>query len=291
MLTPATQAKLKNPAYFALHLQAARAIQEVAQFGWYDSHFLRRFEVARCYLSKVRPDALPGFVAGFAPLRPERAIPVTLIDEVFDAATRALILKTCHAAAATDNARQAFESRNFGRDVVWDEPLFGELQDQIRPLLEELVGCPLEPSYTFLSRYRDTGVCPPHLDHPDSMFTFDYCVEQSGEWPIYFSRAVDWPTREAVHEIDLNAIKHDPALDFTPHTLRPNQALLFNGSSRWHYRDPIALGGFCNLLFFHYIPAGCRDLVVPGQWAAHFAIPELEALCDLFQRMNTDELV
>ena len=39
--------RLRDPAYFALHLQAAAAIREVGDLGWYDSHFLRRVEAMR----------------------------------------------------------------------------------------------------------------------------------------------------------------------------------------------------------------------------------------------------
>lgn len=54
--------------------------------------------------------------------------------------------------------------------------------------------------------------------------------------------------------------------------------------SQWHCRDPITPGGFCNLLFFHYLPAGCEGLVDPLRWADEFAIPELAPLVDLFER-------
>ena len=40
--------------------------------------------------------------------------------------------------------------------------------------------------------------------------------------------------------------------------------------------------GFCNLLFLHYFPVGLGDLVDPLRWASHFAMPELQPLCDLF---------
>ena len=60
--------------------------------------------------------------------------------------------------------------------------------------------------------------------------------------------------------------------------------------SQWHYRRPKVAGGFCHLLFFHYYPEGCADLVEPSRWAAHFAVPELGPLCDLFGHPNHDGL-
>lgn len=283
-------AKLRDPAYFALHVKAMMAFREVARFGWYDSHFLRWHAVALRYLEQVRPDEVERFAAGFAPIRPDPAFSVTMLDDVFDDATCAAIREASLTAVPQDDVHQAFENSTFGRDVVWDEPLFRDLQEQVRQRLEKLAGMELEASYSFLSRYRGNGVCAPHLDHPDSMFTFDYCIDQSHEWPIHFSRVVDWPTQDTAEAVDLAAIKQDASLGFAPYTLKPNQAIFFNGSSQWHYRDPITPGGFCNLLFFHYIPAGCGDLVAPVRWAEHFEIPELEPLCDLIARQIAENL-
>lgn len=35
---------------------------------------------------------------------------------------------------------------------------------------------------------------------------------------------------------------------------------------------------FCELLFFHFIPAGTRDLVMPSNWARIFGVPQLAGL-------------
>ena len=74
------------------------------------------------------------------------------------------------------------------------------------------------------------------------------------------------------------AIKESPALHFTPHTLQPGEAVVFSGSSQWHYRDAIpdtGTGQFCDLLFFHFIPKGSAELVKPENWARIFGIPGL----------------
>jgi len=282
--------KLRDRAYFALHLAAAAAIRDVDQLNWYDSHFLRRFEVARRYLARVNPEALTGFLAGFDPLKPRTGFRELRVDDVFDAATRARIVAESRAAQIAQCDKQDRENADFGRDVVWDHPFFLQLQEQVRPQIEALVGTPLVSSYNFLSLYGAQGKCDLHMDHPDAMYTFDYCIEQDAVWPIYCSRVVEWPTAEFAKGFDPEAIIADPAYDFAEHLLRPDQALLFNGSSQWHYRRPKVAGGFCHLLFFHYVPAGCEDLVVPARWAAHFAIPELGPLCDLFSDPRDDGL-
>lgn len=290
MFDDQAQAKLRDPAYFALHIQAATAIREVDLLGWYDSGFLRRFEVARRYLTKVRPDALDDFAGGFERLKPPATFRETLINEVFDPATREAIITVSRAAEATSIEEQAFEEANFGREVVWDHPFFLDLQEQVRGMMSDIVGQPLVSSYNFLSRYGAKGQCDLHMDHPDAMYTFDYCIEQDAVWPIHIGRVVDWPTAEFARTFDPARITSDPDFGFTDYLLQPNQALLFNGSSQWHYRRPKTAGGFCNLLFFHYVPAGCDDLVVPRAWADHFAIPELGPLCDLFADNKVDGL-
>jgi hypothetical protein len=290
MLSEAAREKLRDPAYFALHTQAFAAIRDVGAFKWYDSNFLRRYEAAKKYLAMVRPEALAAFVAGFEPIRPPRDFAVRLIDDLFDPATRAIILDISRSVEPTGTEQAANECRKFGRQVVWDHPFFRDLQRELVPLVSELAGRELVPGYNFLSLYGGTGKCDPHMDEPISMYTLDYCIDQSEEWPIHFSRLVDWPSLEDVREWDKQALTSDPELEFAPHVLKPNQALLFNGSSQWHYRDAIAPGGFCNLLFFHYFPAGCEAIVVPAKWAEAFDIPELGPLCDLFTKGDAEGL-
>ena len=101
------------------------------------------------------------------------------------------------------------------------------------------------------------------------------------EWPIYVSQVCAWPDSEVHSWPDEgweNSIKNAPALRFTAHTMHPGQAIVFSGSSQWHYRDAIPAASdrpFCDLLFLHFIPRGTAELVQPSAWAALFGIPEL----------------
>lgn len=289
MLDEAIKAKLRDPAYLDLHLQAVRAIRQIGIVDWYDSHFVRRFAVAKQYLSHVRPDALETFVRGFDVLLPPPGFANVVIDDLFDAATQAAIreaARTIPPEWLKDN-----EMRDFGRHIVHDYPMFVDLQKGLLPRISALVGLDLVEGYNFLSLYGGAGRCDPHMDEPRSMFTLDYCIEQSDDWPIWFSRVTAWPTVETMRNWDPDAIRSDPAFAFRPHRLRPGEALLFNGSSQWHYRDSIRPGGFCNLLFFHYYPAGCDDLVWPHRWSRRFAIPELAPLCELFHDHGIEGLM
>lgn len=289
MLDEAIRTKLRDPAYLDLHLAAIAAIRKVGAQRWYDAHFHRRFEVARHYLAQVRPDALEPFVRGFDPLLPPADFALTTIEDLFDPHTTREIREIVR--AIPEAMRSTGELALFGRHIVHDHPRFIALQNALLPRVSRLVGVPLVTGYNFLSLYGGAGRCDPHMDQPKSMFTLDYCIDQSEDWPIWFSRTVDWPTVETMREWDPEAIKTDPALGFAAHSIQPGKALLFNGSSQWHYRDAITPGGFCHLLFFHYYPTGCEELIAPRLWARHFAIAELEPLCELFRESGEDGLI
>jgi hypothetical protein len=145
------------------------------------------------------------------------------------------------------------------------------------------------PGYNFLSLYGQDGRCELHMDEPISMFTLDYCIDQNVEWPIYFSKIVDWPQIDIMRNWQPDDIINDAAMEFSSRTLDPNNAVIFCGSSQWHYRDPIPQAGYCNLLFFHYYPKGAEGLVWPHNWPEHFDCPELQPFCDLIPERERAE--
>lgn len=280
--------QLKDPAYLDLHMVAVASMLKVGRVPWYDGYWLREFEAAKHFLHKVRPDAVERFVAGMEPLRPPKDFGISVIDRLFDEAKCAKIIEVLRSIPQAE--RNAEESWSFGRDLVRDHPCFTEIQAELLPLVCELTGLELVSSYNFLSLYKQAGKCDPHMDEPSAMFTLDYCIEQSVDWPIHFSEVVEWPSVEDSQDWDPSDVTEDPNLSFQSYTLKPNQALLFTGSSQWHFREEIPQQGFCNLLFFHYFPAGCESLVQPLSWPKHFDIPELVALCDLFKDGRSGEL-
>ncbi len=280
MLSEAIKDRLEDREYLDLHLAAIALVAKVGEVPWYDAHFLRRFEAAKLYLAEVAPEYLEGFTAGFAPLRPAASFEICTLNALFDDAVRQEIRAVVQ--SLSDAQLERHEVKDFGRDVVHDHPFFLQLQRDLLPLVSELAGRELVMGYNFLSLYGGLGQCAPHLDEPMSMYTLDYCIEQSGTWPIHFSKPVAWPGSSAMQAWNEEGLKSDPAMDWTSHELRPNQALLFNGSSQWHYREPITPGGYCNLLFFHFYPADCEKLVRPHLWAEHFELSVLQPLCDIF---------
>ncbi|MFC3097984.1 hypothetical protein [Alteraurantiacibacter palmitatis] len=279
MVSPDLRERLRDPAYRDLHLAAVMAMRQVADIPWYDAHFLRFYETAKLYLAAVRPDALECFVDGFAPLRTPPGFTVQEIEGLFGAAE----LEALRAEVAGLPAAKLRddEIRTFGRHVVQDHPAFLALQRELTPRVSAWAGQEVEPGYNFLSLYGNSGRCALHMDQPISMYTLDICIDQDVEWPIWFSDVVDWPDSAAMAAFDAADVK--ARLPFTGYTLQPGKAILFSGSSQWHYRDAMPRPGFCHLLFFHYYPKGCLELVESSNWPRLFDLPELEPLIDIFR--------
>lgn len=251
-------------------------------YPWYDAWWLADYARARAILARERPDMLALFERSLNVLEAPADFVVPRLDGVFDEPTLETIRHTL--ASLGLEQLETHEAKQFGRFVVHNHPYFTELQNALVPLVSRHAGEPVEPSYNFASLYGSPGVCPPHMDAPDAKWTLDVCVNQSAPWPIHFSQIVpwpapgDWPEAEDAFE---EAVRTSSALRFSPVTLEPGQAALFSGSSQWHYRDrmPSHEGRrFCELLFFHFIPAGTRDLVRPSNWARIFGVPHLAGL-------------
>jgi hypothetical protein len=254
-------------------------------YPWYDSVWLSQYEEAKAIIRNARPDALAAFVDAFRILHTRPDFRVKFLESPFDAATFAQIKCTTASLRPTD--LELHEARQFGRFVVHDHPFFTKLQQQIVPWISELAGELVEAKYNFLSLYTTKGVCAMHMDAPEAKWTLDLCIDQGAPWPIYFSEVQPWPDSAAEtwkNDGWENDIKQSRSLEFTPYTLYPGQAVLFSGSSQWHYRDPLpgASGKqFCTLLFFHFIPKGTAELVRPKNWARLFDIPELSEIAEL----------
>jgi hypothetical protein len=253
-------------------------------YPWYDSVWLSRYEEAKAIIRTTRPDALASFVDAFRILHTRPDFKVQFFEHPFDAATMDEIRLVTASLRPTD--LELHEARRFGRFVVHDHPFFTELQQRTVPWVSEAVGEPVEARYNFLSLYTSKGVCAVHMDAPEAKWTLDLCIDQAAPWPIYFSEVQPWPDSVADawrNEGWEDNIKQSRSLDFTSHTLEPGQAVIFSGSSQWHYRDPMPEASgkqFCTLLFFHFIPKGTAEFVKPKNWARLFGIPELAVLAE-----------
>ncbi|HET6145787.1 MAG TPA: hypothetical protein VFE02_19945 [Candidatus Acidoferrales bacterium] len=253
-------------------------------YPWYDSVWLSRYEEAKDIIRRVRPEMLSEFIDAFRVFHTRPDFKVKFLEQPFDAATFGEIKRVATSLQPTD--LELHEARRFGRFIVHDRPYFSELQKLTVPWVSEIVGEQVEVSYNFLSLYTSKGVCAVHMDSPEAKWTLDLCIDQGAGWPIYFSDVQPWPDSVAeTWKSDAweNNIRQERSLQFTPYTLQPGQAVIFSGSSQWHYRDPMPEANgkqFCTLLFLHFIPKGTRELVRSKNWQILFGIPELGELSE-----------
>jgi len=275
---------LNDPRSRHHYMVAMRVLHELPAFDWYDSHFLAKFEAARRMLEIVNPHRVDAFVGAFASLRTDPGFEVRHVREICDPARFGDLL--AQVGAVPKQRLKSYENAEFGRSILHDLPVLDALQRELTPLVSQLAGETVVPCYNFLSLYHGGGRCPPHMDAPSAKWTLDLCLAQSCEWPILFSKVVPWPISGKPPVLPQGAGVSMPDLAFRDHVLHPNEALLFSGSSQWHYRDAIPDGGFCHLAFLHYHPAGCADLVAPARWAERFDLPELAVLDAVFDAVR-----
>jgi hypothetical protein len=114
----------------------------------------------------------------------------------------------------------------------------------------ETFGTKVQPSYVFLSMYGPDGVCPPHTDRPQCLYTIDLAVNQDGTWPIYIGEN-QGTTLE----------------DCKPFILQEGEAIAYSGVNNRHYRKSMNVDSekilpgkektvvratYTDLVFFHF---------------------------------------
>ena len=243
-------------------------------FPWYDSVWLANYESVRQWLRSERPQGIYEFERKLAVLQTSQDFQTqffpSVLSDVALASVRSVI------AGLRPANLQLHEAATFRRFIVQDHPTLTDLQRSLLPLVSKAVGEQVEIGYNFVSLYGTKGVCPIHMDAPEAKWTLDVCIDQSAPWPIHFSRVQPWPESvpELAHETRASRSEEAQAsLTFDTYSLEPGQAVLFSGSSQWHYRDTMLNSGskdFCHLVFFHFIPAGSMELIDQKNWRRLF---------------------
>jgi hypothetical protein len=250
------------------------------KFPWYDGFWLGCYYGALDIIDEFAPEKRAQFVAEIDRFRTSKNFDVKHMDNFLDDETIAHVRQMIEDIKKEELEKH--EVMSFGRLVVHDMDFFTKLSKRLAPKIGALVGEEVEPCYNFLSLYSNIGICPMHMDTPQAKWTVDICIDQSFEWPIYFSPVLDWPTPDGDFSKGWeDRMLSDDTLPFSKNTLQPGNAIIFAGSSQFHYRDRIFRGksdDFCNLVFFHYVPKGTLELVEPRNWASIFDIPQLSAI-------------
>lgn len=247
------------------------------RFPWYDAWWLTRYVRAKEYIAQQYPGRLDAFNEALIPLRTRADFQLQLPDRLFTQAQ----IKTIQSAlqAIKPDQLEKHELIRHGRFVIHDHSMLLDLHAAVAPLVGEVVGEKVEPAYSFIALYNRNGKCPMHLDAPVSKWTLDFCIGQSETWPIAFSEVIPWPEdfgRD--HDQWEERIKVASGHRFSSVSMEPGQAVIFSGSSQWHYRDPLAGSGarsHCDLLFMHFITAGMKEVSEWKNWEGIFSVPGL----------------
>lgn len=245
-----------------------------AAYPWYDSLWLSAYHRARSVLRVVAPHKLPSFESAMSIFRTAPGYSVAHFKDLFEASMLEEIRQLARSLSPAQ--LEMHEAREFKRFVVHDHPRFSALHASLADRVSEAAGEPVEASYNFLSLYGAGGVCPLHLDAPLAKYTLDLCLGQHAPWPIQVSPVVPWPEPVGFGAGWERRVRAE--VPFDSFSLEPGEAILFSGSSQWHYRDeiPAAPGRrYCDLLFLHFRPARTAELVDPSNWARLFDVPEL----------------
>ncbi len=247
---------------------------------WYDARWLGMYCAAKAYMRNRGPERLATFERALEPLRTRASFETCFIRGLLDDTQ----IERCRAEIRRlgDTDLDKRELFRFGRQIADKLPLFTELGADLAPLVSDKAGEKVEPTYNFLSLYNNLGKCELHLDSPYSKWTLDICIDQSGEWPIFISDVIEWPEHLVTKPgYSAQSALHDSRLKFRAFHARPGDAILFSGSSQWHYRERIPVTGpanYAHLVFLHYVPAGMLELAAPENWARQFDEPGLEPL-------------
>jgi hypothetical protein len=117
------------------------------------------------------------------------------------------------------------------------KPLPGELvMRQVMPRLEEIVGRPLAPTYSFWRIYEKGMNLKPHRDRNACEISVSVTIHAEPAdtmWPLFLT--------------DLSGQDHAPPL-------HPGDGLLYQGCAIKHWREPFA-GARQYQLFLHYVIA------------------------------------
>jgi hypothetical protein len=250
---------------------------DLNRLPWYDNYWHSSYINAKKFIANYHPEKLEEFIKKLDVLKTNECFYPKTFNDIISAEVHETIIKAITTIQDSDFEKDEFI--RFGRLTKHNLPLFNEIQSTLIDKVSEIVGEEVEASYNFLSLYNVLGVLRPHMDAPSAKWTLDFCIDQSEIWPIYLSKVVPWPEDFNYSEDWMDIVKNDPENEFKEYHLTPGNAIIFGGSSQWHYRERLAKENgnkYCHLIFFHFIPKGTKDLCKPKKWSSIFGIPELD---------------
>lgn len=128
------------------------------------------------------------------------------------------------------------------RHFIHNDPAGRVVQRALLPAVQNLVGKPLRPSYSYASLYRVGASMKMHRDRPQCAYTLSLAIDHHptptdgvSPWPLCVEPGAEAPVAECL--------------------LPLGGGLLFRGHELRHGRNPLAEGQTCWTLLLHYVDA------------------------------------
>jgi hypothetical protein len=127
------------------------------------------------------------------------------------------------------------------RAGMYCEALSMYIQHAMVARLSELLGAPVQPSYTWVFRYQPGAALPRHRDRRACRWNVSVCVDveaadgsDSLDWPLCFEGAA-------------------------PINLAVGEAVLYSGQALAHWRDELPAETAATMLLLHYVDEGFAE--------------------------------
>lgn len=118
----------------------------------------------------------------------------------------------------------------------------------LTPVIADLVGRPLLPTYDYLRLYREGDVCRVHTDRP--------ACEHSVSLTLDYSDGVPWPLevgKDRIAEPKPVAVDDFEGASFAAFAMEPGDAVLYEGVHHRHGRITPNPNGWSAHLFLHWV--------------------------------------
>jgi hypothetical protein len=122
------------------------------------------------------------------------------------------------------------------RDGLYCDVVGLLLQRELSPLIAEVVGEPVEPTYTWVKRYRPGAVLTRHTDRPQCRYNVSLAIDAEPE----STREHAWPLW-----IDDRGTAHAARLGL-------GDAVVYSGTDTPHWREPLGPGS-ATMALLHYV--------------------------------------
>ncbi len=148
----------------------------------------------------------------------------------------------------------------------YNEPFATFIHKMLTPVMSEIVGEPVKPSYCYAASYKDCAVLNPHTDREACEFSISFQVDYEPEppddlspWALYVD-PLQWEGELTTGGVRLNWDEYpDEKTAGAGIHLASGDGLIYKGRELVHYRYGLPAGHRSTSLFFHYVAEDFDD--------------------------------